>query len=142
MPPDRRLDGRACQWVVMTLARGMLTIGIMLGALIILGGEIRWSSPTFEAALAYPYAPASWGWILGTVSLTGLTGSVFGHLKITAVALIALAVWSIFFGISFLQTAIHNPAAATTGIPLYLLGLPSAATLVALVHWRSNAIYK
>lgn len=118
------------------MARGILTIGIILGFLIIVGGQERWSSPSFESAMAYPYAPESWGWVLGGSSLVGLFGSLTTRLRIVSVTLFITAIWSLFFGISFIKTAAGNPFAATTGIPVYL-GMAVACIILAEVHWRS-----
>lgn len=133
---ERKLRPRESQWVVQTLARGILTIGLLLGALIIVGGKQRWSSPSYETALQYPYAPESWGWVLGTASLAGVLASLVGRLRFVSASLFVIAVWAIFFAWSFLDTATENPLAATTGIPIYA-GLAVACALVGQVHWRS-----
>lgn len=136
MSPERRLHPREAQWVVQAFARGALTIALILGALIIIGGRIRWSSPSFETALTYPYAPASWGYIVGLIGLVGIVASLFGRLRIVAVTLYVLAAWTFFFAISFIQTAAKNDSAATTGIPVYL-GFAVGSCLLGVTHWRS-----
>lgn len=136
MSPERRLRAGEAQWAIQAMARGILTVGVILGALIILGGESRWSSPSFREALTYPYAPESWGWVLGVASLVGLVGSVIGRLKYVTGALFIIAVWSFFFAFSFWKTALDIPTAGTTGIPVYL-GLAVACILLGIVHWRS-----
>lgn len=134
---ERRLRAREAQWVVLAMARGLLTIGTILGVLIIIGGRARWASPSYEVALTYPYAPASWGYAIGVMSVLGLLGSLTGRLRLVSIALFVFAVWSIFFGISFIQTAATNPNAATTGIPVYL-GMAVGSLLVGIAHWRSS----
>lgn len=137
---ERNLRPWEAQWAIQAMARGILTIGLLLGALIVIGGQARWSSPSYETALAYPYAPESWGYVLGVVSLLGLVASLTGRLRTVAISLFVFAIWCLFFGISFAQTAAANPTAATTGIPVYL-GTAVAACLVGLVHWKSRAVH-
>lgn len=140
---ERRLDAALSRWVVQSLARGALTVGLALGLFIIIGGRARWSSPSYEAALTYPYAPASWGFAIGAVALLGLLASLAGRYRGVAAALFLSAVWALFFCWSFLTTAVHNPAAATTAIPMYL-GYACAAAVLAVAHWRSslNALHR
>lgn len=137
MAPERNLGVHEAQWVVQTLARCALTVGFALALLIILGGRDRWSSPSFEAALTYPYAPASWGYVLGVTSTLGLIASVWGSFRTVSAALYVVSVWSLFFAWSFFTTARLNPQAATTGIPMYL-GYAISASILAWVHWRSS----
>ena len=136
MSPERKLNVREAQWAVQAMARGLMTIGLWLGVAIVVGGANRWTSASYEAALAYPYAPASWGWVIGLASLVGLVASLRGRLKLVSSALFVMAVWALFFAWSFIETAIGNPYAATTGIPIYL-GLAVACLLIGLVHRRS-----
>lgn len=135
--PERRLDPRESQWAVQATARGILSIGLVLGVLIVVGGDVRWSSPSYETALTYPYAPESWGYVLGSSSLVGLLGSLSGRLRVVAVGLFMVAVWCLFFAISFIQTASERSDAATTGIPMYV-GVAIGSLLVGVVHWRSS----
>lgn len=136
MSPERRLREHESQWVVLAIGRGILTIGVILGVLIVLGGKQRWSSPSYEVALTYPYAPESWGWVLGVFSIAGLVGSLTSRLRLVSIGLYLIAVWCLFFSFSFIQTAVGNPSAATTGIPIYL-GTAVCACLIGVLHWRS-----
>lgn len=136
MSPERKLNVREAQWAVQAMARGLMTIGLWLGIAIVVGGAQRWTSPSYEAALAYPYAPASWGWVIGLAALVGLLASLKGRLTMVSNALFVMAVWALFFAWSFIDTAISNPFAATTGIPIYL-GLAVACLLIGSVHRRS-----
>jgi hypothetical protein len=135
--PDHRLRIRECQWAVLAIGRGLLLIGVILGTLIIVGGDLRWSSPSFAVAKTYPYAPTSWGWLLGLLSVVGLIGSIFGRFRLVASTLFVMAVWCMFFGISFFVTAIDNPKAATTPVPIYL-GMAVGSVVIGQVHWRSR----
>lgn len=137
MSPERRLNSREAQWTVQAIARGILTIGLWLSLSILVGGEERWSSPSYETALNYPYAPESWGWVIGAASVAGIVASLMGRLRIVAGSLFLIAVWALFFAWSFLDTAASNPLAATTGIPIYV-GLAVACLLVGAVHKRSS----
>lgn len=137
MAPERNLRPHEAQWVVQSLARCALTVGFALALLIILGGRGRWSSPSFEAALTYPYAPASWGYVLGVTSTLGLIASLAGGYRTVSAALYIVAVWSLFFAWSFFSTARLNPEAATTGIPMYI-GYAVSAIVLGVAHWRSS----
>lgn len=136
--PERELDQWAAQWAVQAMARWTLTVAIGLGVLIVLGGDARFSEPSYAAALRYPYAPESWGVILLLIGTAGLVTSLWGWLRPTAVALFLVAAWCLFFGFSFASTAADNPHAGTTGAPIYGFALVTSI-LLAVVHWKSAA---
>lgn len=135
MPQDK-LNPKLTQWVVQALARLALTFSILLGVLIVIGGRIRWSGPSFTEALTYPGAPSSWGWVAVAIGATGLLGSITGRIRVVAAGLFFLAVWCLFFAYSFTQTAITIPEAATTGPAVYFYATVNCAVL-AVAHWQS-----
>lgn len=136
MSPERKLDVMIAQWAIQALARLMLTIGFALGLLIVIGGDLRFTGAAYETALRYPYAPESWGIIVGTLGAVGIIASLLGRLKITAAALYLLAAWCLFFAHSFYRTATINPVSGTTGIPVYI-GVAVASAVLGVVHWKS-----
>lgn len=134
--PERQLDTWTAQWAIQALARWTLTVAIILGLLIVIGGEPRFSAPSYAAALRYPYAPESWGVALSIAGVFGLVSSLVGRLRWTAIGLLLVAVWCLFFGLSFADTAASNPNAGTTGVPIYGFALV-VSVLLAVVHWKS-----
>lgn len=137
MSPERNLRPHEAQWVVQTMARIFLTIGVWLGIQIVAGGRIRWSSPAFREALTYPQAPESWGYVIGIISIVGLIASLAGRYRPVSAALLVVAVWSLFFCWSFALTATQVPTAGTTGIPTYF-GYALGSIVLAVAHWRSS----
>lgn len=117
--PERKLNVGIAQWVVQALARLALTFGVIVGILILVGGEQRFGSRSYAAALTYPGAPDSWGWFALTAGALGLLASLIGKVRWVWWALLLLAIWSLFFAISFMQTAYLDPHASTTGIAVY-----------------------
>lgn len=136
MSPERKLDVQIAQWAIQALARWLLTVGIGLGALILIGGDPRFTGAAYATALRYPYAPESWGIVIGLVGVVGIVASLLGRLKLTAAMLYLFAAWCLFFAHSFIQTATENPAAGTTGVPVYI-GLAVSSILLGVVHWKS-----
>lgn len=136
MSPERKLDRAVAQWAVQALARWNLTVAVMLGLLILIGGDPRFSSASYATALRYPYAPESWGVVVGVLGLIGIAASLCGQLKATAVTLYGLAAWCLFFAHSFFETAHENSDAGTTGIPIYL-GVAVTSCVLGVVHWKS-----
>jgi len=124
-------------WISRALARWWLSVAVVLGLVIIVGGAIRWTGPAYADALTYPYAPASWGITLCTIGMVGLAGSLFRRLRVVAISLGVLAVWCLFFALSFYTVARTNPTAGTTGIPIYL-GVAVNALVLAVGHWRNG----
>lgn len=136
MSPERKLDVSIAQWAIQALARWMLTVGVLLGAFIIVGGDLRFTGAAYETALRYPYAPQSWGVAAGLIGVVGIAASLFGRLKVTAVALLLLAAWCLFFAHSFYQTATESSVSGTTGIPVYV-GVAVTSAVLGVVHWKS-----
>jgi len=136
MSPERKLDQWTAQWSVQALARWTLTIALVLGVLIIVGGAERWQSPSYAAALRFPLAPQSWGVVLGCAGLIGLISSLFGRLRATAICLAVVTIWCLFFGFSLLSAALTYRAAGTTGVPIYAFAAVVSG-LLAVVHWKS-----
>lgn len=133
--PDRLRAYDDARWALKALSRLWLTVAVVLGVLIIVGGRDRWSSSSFQSALTYPYAPASWGVALLLIGVGGIIGSLFRRTRVTSAALFGMSVWSVFFAMSFISTAATNPLAATTGIPMYL-GAAVTSSVIAVAAWR------
>lgn len=99
------------------------------GAGIVLGGEARWSGPSFTYLRETPGAPASWGWaLIGLGLLLGYASlSLSWWLKLFALG--GISVWSLGFasGAQYAMSTVET--AGTTGGPSYLL----IAILAAIV---------
>jgi hypothetical protein len=132
---ESRLSPPVTQWVVTALGRLALTAAIVLGFLIILGGEPRFAGPAYSVALTYPGAPESWGVVVGGLGLVGLVSSLMGRLTLIRWTLFGVAVWGIFFAISIWQAALQTPTAGITGVVVY--GWFSInAVVLAVAHKR------
>jgi hypothetical protein len=116
--PEDKLDPGVTQWTVQALSRLALVFAALVGSLILLGGEERFSSPALSAALAYPGAPNSWGLVALGAGVVGLTASALARPRYVWWSLMALSVWSFFFTVSFIQAAVHETA-TLTGIAVY-----------------------
>jgi hypothetical protein len=92
---------------------------IVQGAGIIWGGRDRWSSPSYAVALHMPYAPTSWGVALILAGLLTLVGSLARRWRVKAAGLVAIAIWSWFFGRATFAAALQSPLAGTTGPIVY-----------------------
>jgi hypothetical protein len=99
------------------------------GTGIVLGGEARWSGPSFTYLRETPGAPASWGWVLiGLGLLLGFASlSLSWWLKLFALA--GISVWSLGFASGAQYATSTVETAGTTGGPAYLL----IAVLAAIV---------
>lgn len=136
MTTERKLDIALSQWTVQALSRLALTFALFAGALILAGGEERFGSRSYADALTYPGAPDSWGWVSFAIGIFGLSTSLWGRLRMTWWALMGLAVWSGFFGLSFATTAMDDPRASTTGAAVYFY-LAVNSVVLGVAHRRS-----
>lgn len=136
MSPERKLHPAIAQWTTQALGRLALTFGVLVGLMILVGGEQRFGGRSYATALTYPGAPESWGWIALLVGLFGIVSSIGGHLRFVWWALMILAVWAGFFAISFAQTAYLDPHASTTGVAVY--GYVAVSSLVLAVAHRDS----
>lgn len=100
------------------------------GAGIVLGGEARWSGPSFTYLRDTPGAPASWGWALVCLGLLLGCASLCTSWWLKCFALAGMSVWSLGFasGAQYATTTVDT--AATTGGPAYLLIAIIAAILI------------
>jgi hypothetical protein len=118
-PPERKLDPGIAQWTVQALSRVALTFGVLVGSLILMGGEERFGSAALSAALSYPGAPESWGLVALLAGLAGLVASALARPWGVWWSLMALSVWSFFFATSFAEAALNNEQTPLTGIAVY-----------------------
>lgn len=131
--PERQLDIGISQWVVQTLARLALTFAVIVGILILVGGEQRFGGRSYAIALTYPGAPASWGYIALFSGVAGMLASLLGYIRWVWWSLMLLAIWSLFFAISFAQTAYLDPHSSTTGIAVYAY-VAVSSLIVGVAH--------
>lgn len=130
--PHRRIDPAAAQWLIQSLTRMLATYAVIQGVGIILGGSARWEgNPALAAALSFPGAPASWGFVLGGCGLVTLTGT-FVSARAARYGASGISAWSLFFALTLAQNVIDSPKASTTGPGTYaFLGFTAAFLAVA-----------
>lgn len=106
--------------VHMRISAYVLSVYAMVqGIMIIIGGEQRFSAVAYSTALLVPGAPQSWGWFLafaGTLSFAGIKNRSY-RLGMTAMTL--AGVWSMFFAIAFLVSALEHEQANVTAVAVY-----------------------
>lgn len=139
MPPDRSEDIAIYLWIVRALTRLALTFGIVVGTLILIGGEERFGSRSYANALLYPGAPWSWGIVAFLAGALGLLGSIARWREAVWWGLLILTTWSTFFAISFASTAAADPGASTTGVAVYSY-VAISSVILGLAHRRSKKV--
>ena len=137
MATTKRLDPDLCQWAIQALARLFATYSIVQGALVLIGGRARWSSPGYVTALLVPGAPATWGWVLLVVGAATLLGTFRVLMRTTSAGLYLMALWCFFFALTGLKTAVDNPLSGTTGIPTYT-AFGVACAVLGFVYWQGR----
>lgn len=137
MATTHRLDPDICTWVVQALVRLFATYASVQGALILIGGRARWSSPGYVTALMVPGAPSSWGLVLLVVGTLTLVATFRVLMRTAAAGLALMGFWCFFFALSGAITAIKNPLAGTTGTPTYgCLGV--ACVVLGIAYWQGR----
>lgn len=86
---------------------------------IILGGSSRFSAPGYYVAMQVPGAPPIWGWFLLPLAIAGLFGIRANRHKLVRDAMFGMGVWSSFFCLAFLLSAIRDPQANFTAVFAY-----------------------
>jgi hypothetical protein len=131
--PERKLDVGISQWVVQALGRLALTFAVIVGVLILAGGEQRFGSQSYAIALTYPGAPHSWGYVALASGVLGMVASLLGYLRWVWWSLMLLSIWALFFAISFAQTAYLDPHSSTTAIAVYAY-VAVSSLIVGVAH--------
>lgn len=121
-PQDTEMvvDAHLAQWAVRTTSRLMGLGSIVIGLAILLGGQARFMGISYEAALAAPGAPWSWG---TTSLLAGLlieAGSIGKAPRLIAAGSWLGAFWSSLFACSFFLVFLREPTANATAMWAYL----------------------
>ncbi|MBF6298203.1 hypothetical protein IU459_11695 [Nocardia amamiensis] len=98
----------------------LLLFASVYGAITIIGGASRWSSPAYEVALQVPGAPESWGAALLGASVMGLVGFATRVLPVIAVGFGACAAWSTAFAFSIGVVAARNPGVGWGGVATWV----------------------
>lgn len=135
---EQKLDIQISRWVVQALARLSLTFGVILGALIVIGGEPRFSGPSYASALTYPGAPTSWGVAVALFGLLGITASLLGRTRWVSWMLYLCTGWALFFSYSLVQSAIESNTAGLTG-PVIYTHFAISAVVLGVAHAKSQA---
>lgn len=122
-PHDTELavDPHVAQWAVRTITRLLGLSSAVLGIAILLGGEARFMAPSYEAALAAPGAPWSWGlWSL-TAGIMVTVGTLVKQPRLVAGGAWIGASWCFLFATSFFLVFQRNPEANNTAMCVYSL---------------------
>lgn len=112
---------------------------LLIGTSIVIGGEERFAAPGFRSAMKLPWAPESWGWWCIACGLVMAIGVVRRWPRVIAVGVFGMAVWSVFFALSFLISSINYSEANSTGMWVY--GKDAVIfTILGVVLWSQPAI--
>lgn len=137
MPPERKLDLSTAQWTIQALGRLALTFAMVVGVLIIIGGDERFGGRSYANALTYPGAPESWGWAVLIIGALGMLFSLVGRPHQVWYCLFLLSVWSGFFAFSFATTAFLDPKSSTTGAAVYTY-VALSTLILGVAHRRGS----
>lgn len=128
------VDPHVAQWALRLLTRVMATYAIGVGLAILLGGERRFAGLSYEAALATPGAPASWGITILFAGVLAWTGTLLGRPRIVLAGTFLGSLWALLFASAFMIAAFRYDEANTTGMWVYGM-LSVAFATVAGVHY-------
>jgi hypothetical protein len=103
---------------------------IWQGVGIVLGGDIRWTGPTYTIVREAPGGPYAWGAASIALGVMILIGSMLRHWRVKAVGLLGLSGWSLAFSYGFGAAILADPTAGTTGAAAYAYICVSTAILV------------
>lgn len=128
----------------------IISFGIALGLITIIGHAQRWSAPAYKVALEVPGAPESWGWtmlILGLVTFLGywkshiIIGDFRAGLYMLTAGLFMMGMWCLFFGIAFLLQFVGNNTVSANGA---LINTVLAILYIqrAVMYWRGGVAYR
>lgn len=136
-PTPSRVDPATSFWATRALTTLYLVFSMTMGIFILLGGDDRFAGRSYSVALSYPGAPESWGTTALVIGAAGVLASVTSHTRYVWWCMMALATWSLFFAISFMQVALHDPQSTTTGIVVYF-HIAVSSVLLGLAHRRAE----
>lgn len=106
-------------WALRLGAYILAVYGVIQSMAILLGGVGRFSAPGYYYALQVPGAPPTWGLVLLPASVAAVWGVRTSSYRVARFAFYAMALWSAFFAISFLLSAVNSPTANFTAIAVY-----------------------
>lgn len=128
------VDPHVAQWTVRFLTRVMATYAIGVGLAILIGGERRFAGLSYEAALATPGAPASWGVTILLAGLLAWLGTLLGQPRVVLAGTFLGALWALLFASAFMIAAFRYDEANTTGMWVYGMVAVAFASLAG-VHY-------
>lgn len=92
---------------------------ILQGALIIVGGEKRFTALGYDAAMQVPGAPEIWGFSIGLAGILAFIGVKNRMYLLGGLGMLIAAIWSLMFSMAFLISAVQHPEANLTAIAAY-----------------------
>lgn len=102
------------------------------GAGIILGGDKRWSSPTFQYLVKVPGVTFTWGLVLAAAGTIALVGSVFRIFALKLLGLAGIIFWSLCFSAGAFAATLHDPRVGTTSGPVHLVVALAVVVLTSI----------
>ncbi len=133
------------QWTVRMLIRGISAAAVIMGALVLVGGRVRLSGPSYHVLGDIPGSP--WVWAI-PIALCGLATllastrigfSVYpGHWArvVGALGLMGQSVWYLCWGFAMALAAATNHEATFTGpVANGLLAIICAVLAVSIRRW-------
>jgi hypothetical protein len=120
-------------------ALALLVFGTAYGAITIVGGAARWSSPAYEVALQVPGAPESWGAVLLGSALMGAVGFAARALPVIMIGFAGCAAWAGCFAFCIALVAARNPGVGWGGVAIWAFLAFMYATCTAAGAGRFHA---
>lgn len=120
----------------------MASYGIFQGAIILIGGDNRFSQIGYITAMRVPGAPDTWGWILGVSGIVAWFGIKNRMYCLASAGMFGGGAWSFAFGGAFLISSVQYPNANLTAMVTYgkdgVLFILMAIVLRVLAHTKTK----
>lgn len=105
---------------MMRLSAYILSIfGIVIGILILLGGDLRFSGIAYTTAMLVYGAPQIWGWTMLIFAIVGFAGVKNRMYRVGMWGMGLCGVWCMLFALAFFISAIQYENANLTAIAAY-----------------------
>jgi hypothetical protein len=133
MPPCT-LSRDLAMWHAHAVARLLGVFAMIKGVLILTTASDRWTGPAFEAASAVPGGYLVWGCSILILGAVALFGSLTHRTKTVFWSLLGCGLWSMFFTIAYVISAMV--------IPNHPLDPTSTQLLVTICCFLTASVYR